>query len=314
MVGTQGRQAIGFTLAASLAVAGATFAAPASKAPGAPSASVGSAAAPEEAADEPPPLPASYKPGPQAVQLGHGLKLDVPEPHLFIGMPEAGKMMESNGSFHNEDLLGLVIPKIEEPGDGWFVVIRYEASGHVADDEAIDADELLAAMKEGQEEANQERRQRGFPALELHGWQEPPTYVRGKHHLVWGLNLSSVEGNTLNYNTRVLGRTGFASLNLVLDPADFQRYRPEAVRLLEATHFESGSRYEDFVSGQDQAAEYGLTGLIVGGLGMGAAKAAKAGLLAKLGLLLVKGWKIVAVAAVAAIAAFRSRLSRRSEE
>ena len=73
--------------------------------------------------------------------------------------------------------------------------------------------------------------------------------------------------------------------------------------MLGATHFDAGARYEDFNEKTDKVAEYGLTGLILAGAGLGAAKLVKIGLLAKfwkllLGLL-IAGKKVIVVAVLA---------------
>jgi uncharacterized membrane-anchored protein len=144
-------------------------------------------------------------------------------------------------------------------------VIRYDAEGYIEDDETIDADELLTSLREGLDAASEERVERGFQALSLDGWAEPPHYDRAQHHLVWALILGDADGKSVNYNTRVLGRRGFASLNLVTDPAALAAYEPEAAKLLASTRFAAGARYEDFDASSDKTAAYGLAGLIAAG-------------------------------------------------
>ncbi|HVG62819.1 MAG TPA: DUF2167 domain-containing protein [Hyalangium sp.] len=62
---------------------------------------------------------------------------------------------------------------------------------------------------------------------------------------------------------------------------------------------------EDFQEGTDKVAEYGLAGIVLGGAGLGAAKLAKVGPLAKAGkfliALLVGGKKFIAIAAIGLI-------------
>ncbi len=50
-----------------------------------------------------------WQPGPKAIDLGHGAKLDLPDSHAFLAQPAAGKLMEKMGNLYNEDLLGLVV-------------------------------------------------------------------------------------------------------------------------------------------------------------------------------------------------------------
>ena len=116
--------------------------------------------------------------------------------------------------------------------------------------------------------------------------------------MVWALNASTDDGTSINYNTRVLGRRGFVSLNLVVDPENFEPSKPHVVKLLKNTTFNQGARYADFQEGTDKVAEYGLAGIVLGGAGLGAAKLVKVGLLAKAGKILLGSIKLIAVAAV----------------
>jgi uncharacterized membrane-anchored protein len=254
----------------------------------------------EQQADAPSELPPGVKPGPVKVDLGHDLSLDVPEEHVFLDKPVAAKILEQNGSFYHENLLGIVVSKDEQAP--WFVVIRYEDEGYIKDNEELDAKEILDAIKEGQEEANEERVRRGFKALRIGDWTEAPHYDREQHHLVWALNASTDDGTSVNYNTRVLGRRGFVSLNLVVDPENLEPSKPHVVKLLKSTSFNQGARYADFQEGTDKVAEYGLAGIVLGGAGLGAAKLVKVGLLAKASkfiiAILLAGKKFIVLAVV----------------
>lgn len=224
-----------------------------------------------------------YQPivGPQKVELGHGLEIDLPESFLYLEPVQAGKLMESLGNLNNQDLLGV----IAQPDSSWLVTIRYVEDGYVKDDEAekMDADEILKTIKEGTDEANKEREAKGFKALHVMGWSQPPRYARDRHHLVWGIRGKSEDDpeEVVNYNTRVLGRAGFASLNLIDSASKIDGSKPAVAALLAATHYKPGSRYEDFDSKKDKVAEYGLAALVVGGAGAVALKLVKVGLIAK---------------------------------
>ncbi len=58
------------------------------------------------------------------------------------------------------------------------MVLRYEAEGYIKDDEEVDGAELLDSLREGTDAANEERKQKGFPALALDGWSDPRTTTR----------------------------------------------------------------------------------------------------------------------------------------
>ncbi|HWO10282.1 MAG TPA: DUF2167 domain-containing protein [Polyangiaceae bacterium] len=260
------------------------------------------------------PLP--WKVGPAHVDLGHELGLELPERYMYLPAEAASKVLERMGSFHNEGVLGLAT-STDEKAD-WLVVISYDAEGFIKDDETIDAEGLLGDLREGLDAANDEREERGFARLALDGWAEAPRYDHDRHHLVWALVVSDKDGKSVNYNTRILGRHGFASLNLVTDPSTLAQYKPEAEVLLGHTSFGAGARYEDFNASSDKTAEYGLAGLIAAGAGVGAAKLVKLGLLAKFGKLLLVGLaagkKVIVLAVAAGAAAAKKWLGARKGE
>jgi len=210
----------------------------------------------------------------------------------------------------SDDRIGIVTRE----DASWLISMTYVEEGYVKDDEAekMDAAEILNAIKEGTEEANKFREQRGFPAIHVDGWTESPRYDRSVHHVVWALKANSTNGASLNYNTRILGRRGYASLNLIDDPEHVEASKPEAAKFLAATTFNKGARYEDFDSKSDKVAEYGLAALIAGGAGAVGLKLLKVGLLAKFGgkliALILAGKKLFVLAAVAIAAFFKKFL------
>lgn len=300
-------RAIGVACAFTLGSVTAAYAAPADKDTAA-AAPAGSAEAPAEA-EAGPQLP--WQEGPKPIDLGHGVKLDLPETHAFLGMPQAGELMKKMGNLYNEDLLGLVISKDEKEQNDYIVTLRFEDSGHIKDDESLDGKELLDSIREGEEEYNEERKKLGFSPMHAAGWDEEPHYDKANHRLIWGLIIEAPDGGSINYNTRILGRTGFVSLNLVTDKQHLAQYKPAGAMLLSRTGFEKGQTYADFNESTDKVAEYGLTGLVLGGAGLGLAKAAKIGLLAKFGkgliALLIAGKKVI-VAAVIGLGALVKKL------
>jgi uncharacterized membrane-anchored protein len=217
--------------------------------------------------------------GPTTIDLGHGAQVAVPAGRQFLRGKEAVDLMESMGNLYNDNLLGLIISS--EPNTDYLVTIRYDEDGYVKDDDAIDGKALLEDIQKGEPEYNEERKKRGFSPLHALGWSEDPRYDKASHEVVWALLLQSDGGQTVNLNTRVLGRRGYVAVNLMCDPKDLPRYRGDGLALVKATTFTGGNRYEDFDASKDKVAEYGLAGLILGGIGVGVAvKAAKVGLFA----------------------------------
>ena len=202
------------------------------------------------------------------------------------------------GNPPDDSVLGMIVPA--SPGlaeDGsWAVVVTYSDDGYVSDEDAakIDYDDLLKEMKDGVKEENAERKKNGFETVDLTGWAVPPRYDANSKKLYWAKELAfeGQQQHTLNYDIRVLGRRGYLSLNAVSGMSELPRVQAGMQQLLPMTEFDPGARYADYDKSTDKVAAYGVAALIGGGL------AAKAGLFAKLGLLLAKFWKLALIAVV----------------
>jgi uncharacterized membrane-anchored protein len=251
--------------------------------------------------------------GPLAIDLGHDLDIDLPEGYVFLHKEGAAQLLAKMGNFHHDNLLGLLASKRQQ--EEYYVVIQYDESGYVKDDDEIDASDLLSTFRDGLETINQERADHGFDPLAIDGWAEPPHYDRRAHHLVWALLVSSKSvGQSVNYNTRILGRRGVVSLNLVTESGRLAADKTHAARLLAATRFREGARYEDFDPRKDKISEFGLIGLMLGSFGV--AKVIKLGLLAKFWkiflALLIAGKKALIVALVGIGAFFKRVLGNKA--
>lgn len=231
------------------------------------------------------------KDGPQDIPLADQAQLKLPQDAVFIPQPQATQLLNAMGNPGQDPRLqGLIFPK----GDaGWFMTVRYEQSGFIKDGDAQEwnAEDLLKSYKEGTEAQNEERTKLGVAPLEILGWAETPAYDDHSHRLVWAMK-SREKGNTddtdlgVNYNTYVLGREGYFSMNLVTSLRDLPQHKPAAQAMLGALNFNDGKRYADFNESTDHVAEYGLAALV---LGVGAKKL---GLLAMAGVFLAKFAKI----------------------
>jgi uncharacterized membrane-anchored protein len=238
-----------------------------------------------------------WQQGPCDARLGTIAQIKVPKGCRFTAAAGAAKWIEATHNVPDPSVLGIL-----EPIDGesqWTVVFSYEDSGHVPDDEKanLDADAILKSLREGAEEANNYRRNKGWEAVELIGWKAPPAYDEETHNLVWALRnrVVGARDEEIDYNTRILGRTGVMSAQLLVSAEEFEAAVPEAKKLLEGFGYLSGSKYSEWRAG-DKVAQYGLTGLITGGL---VVAAAKSGLLAKLGVLIAKFAKPIIIGIIA---------------
>jgi uncharacterized membrane-anchored protein len=237
--------------------------------------------------------------GPAPVPLAEQAVLELPADYIFIPKAEATRIMRAMGNIvGDQSFLGLVAGT--KQGDNWFVAARYIKEGYIKDGDAKEwnADDLLQQLKQGTEEANRERARRGFPQLEILGWVEKPAYDPDDHRLVWSM-LSKTKGEPdaadkgINYNTYALGRDGYFSLNLVTSSNRIDSDKAVAHTLLAALSYNPGKRYEDFNATTDHIAEYGLAALI------GGVVAKKIGLLAVIGVFVLKFAKVIGFAALA---------------
>lgn len=208
----------------------------------------------------------------------------------------------------DKDVLGMILPSSDPhvllEDNAWAVVVTYVDDGYVSDADAakIDYTKILADMQEATRDANPERIKQGYPAVEVVGWAEPPHYDGDSHKIYWARDLTfddrrNPTAHSLNYDIRVLGRQGYLSLNAVAPIDQLDQVRADMPRVLAMTEFDDGQRYADYDARTDKLAAYGIGALVAGGI------AAKAGLFAKLGVMLLalKKFIIVAIAAIAGL-------------
>jgi uncharacterized membrane-anchored protein len=236
--------------------------------------------------------------GPSTVTLKDQAQLALPSGYGFVPPKEGAAVMDMLGNETDERFVGLIFPEAEE--SSWFVTMDYEPSGYIKDDDAKDwdADELLQNLKDGTEAGNEHRREMGVGEIQVTRWVERPAYDAQTHRLVWSAEARQKGGQdtdpTVNYNTYVLGREGYVSLNLITNSSTVEADKPSAHELLAAVNFNEGKRYTDFNGSTDKVAAYGLAALI------GGIAAKKLGLLAGLGLFLAKFAKLIVVGVAAA--------------
>jgi uncharacterized membrane-anchored protein len=239
--------------------------------------------------------------GPTTVALRDQAKLALPDGYGFVPRKEAAAFMSAMGNTVNDEFLGLIVPLGDEHGH-WLVTVDYTGSGYIKDDEAHhwDADKLLQNLKDGTEASNAERERLGYPGLVVTRWVEAPKYEGDTHRLVWSAEARHKSGAdddpTINYNTYLLGREGYVSLDLLTSASHVEQDKSAAHQLLAAVDFNGGKRYGDFNSSTDKVAAYGLGALIAG------VAAKKLGLLALLAATVVKFAKVIAIAVAGGVA------------
>jgi uncharacterized membrane-anchored protein len=244
--------------------------------------------------------------GPRDVTIGSNSTLALPEGYVYLDAANTAKFNELVQNLSSGKQV-LIAPRSLK----WTAYLTFEPEGYVKDDEKIDADAILKTLTERTEAANEERKRRGWGEMHVIGWQIQPAYNHTTKRLEWALLGRTQAGEVANFSTKILGRRGFTSILLVSSPETTSSAVADLDQVLTAYTFNPGETYAEWRPGE-KVAEYGLSGLIVGGA---VAAAVKTGLLKGLWKFLVVGaaalWKFLVVAALAAVAGLKSLFRRK---
>ncbi len=232
------------------------------------------------------------------IQLKNGIgTLKVPDGFKYLDADQSNYVLSDLwGNPKSESSLGMIIP--ESMGvlgeHTWAFNVQYDEIGYVKDDDAgdIDYNELLAEMQNDTREASKERVKEGYEAIELVGWAAKPYYDADRKILHWAKELKFGESaeNTLNYNVRILGRRGVLVLNAIASMNELPYVNMNIDKVLNIVTFSDGNKYADFNPSVDEVAAWTVGGLVAGKV------MAKAGFF----VVLLKFWKVIAMAVVGA--------------
>jgi len=252
-----------------------------------------------------------YEHGTITLKNGIG-QIVVPDGFKYLNPVQAERVIvDLWGNPGGENItLGLVLP--ENQGvlseRGYVFNIQYDEIGYVKDNDAdkIDYDELMTEMKKEAVEANKLREEQGYEPIYMVGWAAKPFYDGNKKILHWAkeIKFGTNEVNTLNYNVRVLGRKGVLVLNAIATMADLPLVKKDVPLVLDIVQFNDGFKYQDFDPKIDEVAAWTIGGLVAGKL------------LAKVGFfaVLLKFWKLIAIAVFGFLGAFWKKIKGNKEE
>jgi len=245
-----------------------------------------------------------WQEGPASGDVGTRSKIQIPEGARLLPESSGNRFLELTGNLPEDGDTVLV-------RDHWWATLSFNDAGYVKDDEKLDPDALLKALRENDEEANKERTKRGMATLTNEGWIVPPHYDPTTKFLEYGLKLRSSDSPrpVVNYTMRLLSRRGYETVTLVTRPETLEADVQDLHQVLTGFKFNPGETYGEFKPG-DHVAEFGLGALVLGGA---AAAAIKGGWFKGLAAALVAGWKLV-VAGVVALGAGIKRLFTRSSD
>ena len=239
--------------------------------------------------------------------------IDVPSDFVFLDKEQSKKLLVTywnNPESHVSNLLGTLVPSVSTCFYQVAVayVLTYDNCGYIKDDDAnsIDYSELLQEMQKETEEEN-----KNLPAdqrFTLKGWAVSPHYNQTNHSLIWAKTFEVDQNETVNYDMRVLGKDGLVSINAVIDPALIEEVRTKESEIIQSLHFDQGHAYSDFNPSTDKVSDWTIGGLVAGGI------LAKTGVLSKIGIFLLKFWKLIAIGVAGAGAAIIKYFRRKGEE
>lgn len=254
------------------------------------------------------------KPQQGEVTLPGGIaKVTVPDSLKYYGPKDAETVLVKlwGNPPSDEKILGMLLPNGKSPldKDTWAVVIDFEDSGFVKDDDAakMNYDDLLKTMKSEAAASNKAREREGYSTVELIGWATRPHYDSAAKKIYWAkeLQFGGDDEHTLNYFIRVLGRRGVLNLNVISSMGQLEEIEKATPTILGAVEFTDGNRYADYSPGKDKVATYGLAGLIAGGV------LVKSGFFKVLIGALIAGKKFVIVGAIALFAIVKKVFGRK---
>ena len=237
------------------------------------------------------------------VTLGAGLaELVVPAGYTFVDGDDARTVlteMWGNPPENGANSLGMLFNEKYPPNDpeGYGVDIFFTEDGYIEDDDAedMDYDEMLEQMQADTREENELRVAQGYQGIELLGWANQPHYDAENKRLHWAKRLA-FDGNdeeTLNYNILFLGRRGYLTMNVIGAMDDLPEINNDLPDFLGSVAYRASHRYADFDPSIDEVAAYGIGALIAGKV------LARTGVLAGIGVFLLKAWKLIAIGVVA---------------
>jgi uncharacterized membrane-anchored protein len=240
--------------------------------------------------------------GPTEVQLPGKATMQLPDGFVYLDQKNTLKFLEVNENLGGGDEV-MVAPE----DLAWSAYLSYLKEGYVKDDEQIDADALLKELSKATESANSERRKRGWDELHVAGWAVTPNYNRDTKRLEWATILDSSNGRGVNFFTKVLGRRGHTSVQLVSSADGLTGAESSLNSVLGGFKYKEGEGYADFRPG-DKVAEYGLAAMVLGGA---AAVATKKGLWGVLAGFFAAAWKFLAAAVIGGLAWLKSLFKKK---
>lgn len=196
------------------------------------------------------------------VVLNNGFVLSVPEGYRFLDAVQGRTLVERLwGNPQNPGFLGLLLPKPgSQPENILFgIEISMDESGYLSQQEArqLNYTALMQKMQQHLQQENNWRNRKGLSTVTDMYWAMPPAYHEADNtqHLARILQLGK-NASILNYELRILTRTGALSLTAVAHTSQLKTLQALMPAMVANVHPPVGQRYLDFNPHTDQIAAW----------------------------------------------------------
>jgi uncharacterized membrane-anchored protein len=168
--------------------------------------------------------------GPRTLTLAGVGALSLPRGMISADRGEARRFLEATGNPPAGDELAVVAPTNLD----WFLVFSYEPYRKLGVSKPEPTvEEIVAALKRGNWEANEARRKAGRETLDLLGWRDKPRYDAKTARLEWSLDTAESGGRKdANRFWLFLTRAGVLTAELVSEEPRFAAASQQARALL----------------------------------------------------------------------------------
>jgi len=199
--------------------------------------------------------------GPATVDLKNIATLRVPAGFLFTDADGARALLKKMGNPVSGREVGFLAPA----STTWCAVFEFNDLGYLkgADRDKLDVEAMLGAIHASNHAANEQRETKGMTALHVLGWDQEPKYNAVANTFEWAIRAESGGQTVINYNWRLLGRSGVIEVTL-LDQRHLASSLSAFKELLSGLCFKPGESYADYHPG-DKVAKVGLASLVTSG-------------------------------------------------
>jgi uncharacterized membrane-anchored protein len=201
------------------------------------------AGAPREAGKAAPVPEIHWQFGPRTLTLAGVGALSLPRGMVSADRAETRRFLEATGNPPAGDELAVVAPSNLD----WFLVFSFEPFRELGlSTPQPTVEEIVAALKRGNWEANVARRKAGRETLDLLGWREKPRYDPQTARLEWSLDTVESGGRKdANRFWLFLTRAGVLTVELVSEEPRFAAASQQARALVDHLGIVEQEAYND---------------------------------------------------------------------